>query len=165
MLSDTRPQVIVALLAMGMALAFVLADRKSPTSRALALFLACVGLSIGIGSQVAYPLHAREGPQWWSGLFAIPETLAFVFAYEWILRVRRTVPARNLKTRFGDRQLRVAQALALVRGGDFVTPDHVRDMAVPVLAHRLVLDPQAKFSGATAQQVVADVLRAVPVPA
>jgi len=113
MLSDTRPQVIVALLAMGMALAFVLADRKSPTSRALALFLVGVGLSIGIGSQVAYPLHAREGPQWWSGLFAIPETLAFVFAYEWILRVRRTVPARNLKTRFGDRQLRVAQALAL----------------------------------------------------
>ena len=60
---------------------------------------------------------------------------------------------------------RMAQALALVRGEDFVTPDHVRDMAVPVLAHRLVLDPQAKFSGATAQQVVADVLRAVPVPA
>jgi MoxR-like ATPase len=60
---------------------------------------------------------------------------------------------------------RMAQALALVRGEDFVTPDHVRDMAVPVLAHRLVLDPQAKFSGATPQQVVADVLRAVPVPA
>ena len=60
---------------------------------------------------------------------------------------------------------RMAQALALVRGEDFVTPDHVRDMAVPVLAHRLVLDPQAKFSGATAQQVVAEVLRTVPVPA
>jgi MoxR-like ATPase len=60
---------------------------------------------------------------------------------------------------------RMAQGLALVRGEDFVTPDHVRDMAVPVLAHRLVLDPQAKFSGTTPQQVVADVLRAVPVPA
>jgi len=114
MLSDTRPQVIVALLAVGMALAFILADRKSPTSRALALFLTGVGLSIGIGSQVAYPLHARLGPQWWSGVFGIPETLAFVFAYEWILRVRRTVPTRDLKTRFGDRQLRVAQGLALV---------------------------------------------------
>jgi len=60
---------------------------------------------------------------------------------------------------------RMSQALALVRGEDFVTPDHVRDMALPVLAHRLVLDPQAKFSGVTVQQVVADVLRAVPVPA
>jgi MoxR-like ATPase len=60
---------------------------------------------------------------------------------------------------------RMAQALALVRGEDFATPDHIRDMAVPVLAHRVVLDPQARFSGATPQQVVADVLRAVPVPA
>jgi MoxR-like ATPase len=59
---------------------------------------------------------------------------------------------------------RMSQALALVRGEAFVTPDHVRDMAVAVLAHRLVLDPQAKFSGMTAQQVVEDVLRAVPVP-
>ena len=60
---------------------------------------------------------------------------------------------------------RMSQALALVQGEAFVTPDHVRDMAVPVLAHRLVLDPQAKFAGMTSQQVVADVLRAVPVPA
>jgi MoxR-like ATPase len=59
---------------------------------------------------------------------------------------------------------RMAQALALVRGGDFVTPDHIRDMAVPVLAHRLVLDPQALFSGATVEQVVEDVLRAVRIP-
>jgi len=114
MLHDTTPQVIVALLSMGMALAFVIADRRSPTSRALSLFLACVGLAIGIGSQIAYPLHARIGPQWWSGVFGIPETLAFVFSYEWILRVRRTVPTRNLKTRFGDNALRVAQALAFL---------------------------------------------------
>lgn len=60
---------------------------------------------------------------------------------------------------------RMSQALALVRGEDFVTPDHIRDMTVPVLAHRLVLDPQAKFSGATAEQVVEDVLRAVRIPA
>jgi len=60
---------------------------------------------------------------------------------------------------------RMAQALALVRGDDFVTPEHVRDMAVPVLAHRLVLDPQAKFAGTTAAQLVEHTLQAVPVPA
>lgn len=60
---------------------------------------------------------------------------------------------------------RMAQALALVRGDDFVTPEHVRDMAVPVLAHRLVLDPQAKFAGTTAAQLVENTLHAVPVPA
>ena len=37
-------------------------------------------------------------------------------------------------------------------------------MAVPALAHRLVLDPQARFAGLTAQGVVEEVLRAVPVP-
>ena len=37
---DTTPHVITALLALGMALAFIIADRSSPTSRALALFLA-----------------------------------------------------------------------------------------------------------------------------
>jgi len=60
---------------------------------------------------------------------------------------------------------RMAQALALVRGDDFVTPEHVRDMAVPVLAHRVVLDPQAKFAGTTAAQLVENTLHAVPVPA
>ena len=59
---------------------------------------------------------------------------------------------------------RMAQALALVQGGDFVKPDHIRDMAVSVLAHRLSLDPAAKFSGLSAQDVVADLLKSVPVP-
>jgi adenylate cyclase len=110
-LIDTTPHIITSLLAMGMALAFVIADRDTPTSRALGLFLGSVGLSIGIGSQVAYPLHYNHGVAWWDGVFSIPESLAFFFAYEWILRVRRTVPANNLKTRGPDSLLRLAQAL------------------------------------------------------
>lgn len=110
---DTTPHLITALLAMGMALSFVIADRSSPTSRALALFLAAVGFSIGIGSQIAYPLHFRHGVAWWDGVFAIPETLAFIFAYEWLLRVRQTVPAGNLKTKGPDKLLRLAQCLVL----------------------------------------------------
>ena len=82
---------------------------------------------------------------------------------------RATRDAQSVQLGAGPRAslalARMAQALALVRGEDFVTPDHVRDMAVPVLAHRLVLDPQAKFSGTTVEQVVHDVLRAVRVPA
>ena len=115
---DTTPHVITSLLAMGMALAFVIADRSSPTSRALGLFLMAVGVSIGVGSQIAYPLHyamRQEGGsiQWWDGVFAIPEALAFIFAYEWILRVRRTVPAAGLKTQGPDRLLRIAQGLVV----------------------------------------------------
>jgi len=110
---DTTPHIITALLAMGMALAFIVADRSSPTSRALALFLASVGLAIGVGSQIAYPLHQSQGIAWWDGVFSIPEAMAFFFAYEWILRVRRTVPARNLKTHGPDALLRIAQGLTV----------------------------------------------------
>lgn len=115
-LLDTTPHIITSLLALGMALAFIIADRASPTSRALSLFLASVGLAIGIGSQIAHPLHVRGVVPWWDGLFAIPETFAFIFAYEWVLRVRRTVPAKNLKTQGPDRLLRLAQLLAAFYG-------------------------------------------------
>ena len=59
----------------------------------------------------------------------------------------------------------LAKALALVDGGDFVRPEHVQELAETVLAHRLVLDPQAKFSGMSAASLVADVVRDVKVPA
>ena len=110
---DTTGQIITSLLAMGMALAFIVADRNSPTSRALALFLASIGVAIGVGSQISYPRHYAGIFAWWDGVFAIPETAAFFFAYEWILRVRRTVPAAGLKTSGPDALLRIAQALAV----------------------------------------------------
>ena len=44
-------------------------------------------------------------------------------------------------------------------------PEHVQELAVPVIAHRLVLDPQAKFSGVTAAGLVGELLKDVPVPA
>jgi MoxR-like ATPase len=58
-----------------------------------------------------------------------------------------------------------AKALALFDGEEYVRPEHLHELAVPVLAHRMVLDPQAKFAGATAAALVADILREVPVPA
>ena len=57
-----------------------------------------------------------------------------------------------------------AKALALFDGEEFVRPEHVHELAVPVLAHRMVLDPQAKFGGLTGAARVAEILREVPVP-
>lgn len=96
-----------------MALAFIVADRQSPTSRALASFLAAVGVSIIVTTQIELRYVAVGPYPAWGGIFALPEVLAFVFGYEWLLRVRRTIPARNLSIRFADNQLRVAQGLAL----------------------------------------------------
>ena len=53
--------------------------------------------------------------------------------------------------------MKTAQALALFDGSEFVTPEHIQEVAVPVIAHRLVIDPQAKFSGVTARTVAQDV--------
>ncbi|HEX6297000.1 MAG TPA: adenylate/guanylate cyclase domain-containing protein [Burkholderiales bacterium] len=111
----TVPHVITALLALGMAIAFLAADRRSPTSRALALFLGMVGIAIAVGTLIAPRLYAGGIPGW-GGVLALPETLAFVFAYEWLLRVRRTVPARNLNTEGPDRLIRIAQGLAILYG-------------------------------------------------
>lgn len=61
--------------------------------------------------------------------------------------------------------MKTAQAMALFEGSGFVTPDHVQEIAGPVIAHRIVMDPQARFSGKTARGVVADILKNLRVPA
>ena len=58
-----------------------------------------------------------------------------------------------------------AKALALFDGEEFVRPEHVQELAVATLAHRMVLDPQARFAGVSAQALVADIVREVKVPA
>jgi len=60
--------------------------------------------------------------------------------------------------------MKAAQALALFDGEDFVTPEHVQEVAVAVIAHRLAVDPQARFSGVTATRIVEELLKAIPVP-
>ncbi|MGD9057268.1 MAG: MoxR family ATPase [Desulfobacterales bacterium] len=61
--------------------------------------------------------------------------------------------------------MKTAQALALFDGSEFVTPEHIQEIAVPVIAHRLVLNPQARFSGLTAEQLVEDIAKQIAVPA
>jgi len=60
--------------------------------------------------------------------------------------------------------MKTAKALALFEGYEFVTPEHIQEIAVPVIAHRMVMDPQARFAGETAEGVVEDILKTVPVP-
>ena len=116
MIANATAPVIVALLAIGMALAFVLADRHSPTSQALAAFLAFTGVAIAIDVMWIIPMRAREGVVAWEGVLAQPQVLAFIFAYEWVLRVRGTIATNNLNTKGPDRLLRIGQAMAVVYG-------------------------------------------------
>jgi MoxR-like ATPase len=59
---------------------------------------------------------------------------------------------------------RAAQALAAVRGHDFVLPDDVKRMASSVLAHRLIIRPESRLRKVTAAAVVAEILNETSVP-
>ncbi|MDP9265517.1 MAG: MoxR family ATPase [Chloroflexota bacterium] len=58
---------------------------------------------------------------------------------------------------------RAAQAYAALKGRDYVVPDDVKALAGPTLAHRLILQPQARLKDLAATSVVAEILASVPV--
>ena len=60
--------------------------------------------------------------------------------------------------------LRAAQALAALRGREFVIPDDLQQLAQPVLAHRLILSPESRLRGQSARAVVARLVEQTPVP-
>jgi MoxR-like ATPase len=66
--------------------------------------------------------------------------------------------------RAGITLMKCSQALALVNGDDFVTPELIQQLAEPVIAHRLAVDPDAQFSGTDGQQIVQEIVAEVPVP-
>jgi MoxR-like ATPase len=66
--------------------------------------------------------------------------------------------------RAGIALLRVAKARALASGREYVLPDDVKAVAVPVLAHRLILGPEARASGLSAGDLVAETVERTPVP-
>jgi MoxR-like ATPase len=57
---------------------------------------------------------------------------------------------------------KTAQALAALRGRDFVLPDDVKVLAVPTLVHRLIVRPESALRGYTAERILGDLLQATP---
>ncbi len=83
-----------------------------------------------------------------------------------IVRETRSAPGVQLgaSPRASLALRKAAQALALLDDLDFVTPEHLQELAVPVLAHRIMLDSQARFSGSTTRTIVEDCLKRISVP-
>ena len=83
-----------------------------------------------------------------------------------VLRNTRADPRLYLgaSPRAGIALLRIAKALALAEGRDFVSPDDIKAVAAPVLAHRFILAPEARSAGLGAVEIVADALSRTPVP-
>jgi MoxR-like ATPase len=66
--------------------------------------------------------------------------------------------------RAGIAILRVAKARALADGRSYLEPDDVKAVAIAVLAHRLILAPEARSTGLTGEQIVQETLDRTPVP-
>ena len=92
-----------------------------------------------------------------------PEVLDYVAA---VVRRTRELPSVALggSPRAAVHLLGAAKAAARLAGRDFVTPDDVSRMALPVLRHRLVLTPEAELERYTPESAVRGALEAVPVP-
>ena len=83
-----------------------------------------------------------------------------------LLRHTRSNPtlALGASPRSGIALLRLAKARALVERREYVTPGDVRAMAESVLSHRLLLGPEARSGGITAEDIVRQALDQTPVP-
>jgi len=66
--------------------------------------------------------------------------------------------------RGGIALLKTSQCLAAMRGRDFIVPDDIKDMALPVLRHRVILRPEAELEGLAADRVLSQILEGIPVP-
>ena len=141
-------------------------------------------------TEVGYPDHAAEvsllvgshgglDPERLNAVTTAAEVAAVVlFAahvhvaaplYDYIVRLTaatRSAPGVRLgaSPRASIALLRAARARAAVSGRGYVVPDDVRELAVPVLAHRLILTADAELAGRTPQAALADVLGSVPAP-
>lgn len=60
--------------------------------------------------------------------------------------------------------LKASKAMAAIRGRDFVTPDDIKDVSIPVLNHRVVLSHEREMEGTTVEEVITDILNTVDIP-
>ena len=79
-------------------------------------------------------------------------------------RVRHLRLSLGLSTRGALALVKAARITAGLRGGDFVTPDDVKAASVWVMAHRLVVTPEAALEGSTDIEIVRKLLAETPVP-
>ncbi len=70
----------------------------------------------------------------------------------------------GVSPRGGIGLLRTSRCLAAMRGRDFITPDDIKEMTLPVLRHRVILRPEAELEGLTPDRVLSQILEGIPVP-
>ena len=96
-------------------------------------------------------------------VYCSPEVRSYVAT---LAAATRTEPSFQLgaSTRAAIALIRGAQACALLDNRDFILPEDVQHMFLPVMAHRMVLAPEAKMKNVQAEQVLLSILHNTAVP-
>jgi MoxR-like ATPase len=84
-----------------------------------------------------------------------------------IVRATRSNPSLRLgaSPRSALGLMRAGQALAALRERNYIVPDDIKFLAVPVLAHRLILKEEERLRGESTEHFLAEIIRQIPVPA
>jgi MoxR-like ATPase len=117
--------------------------------------------------QALKPVETQERFQYLRRI--LPEVKVSESVYQYIAKIvskTRSTPLLKLgaSPRATISMVRAAQALALAEGKDYVDPAHVFHLFIPVVAHRLVLSPEARLEGRTAESILEELRKEVPVP-
>ncbi len=99
-----------------------------------------------------------------SGVYVSPAVKQYVLG---LVRATRSAPDLRLgaSPRAALQLLRTGRAVAAMEGRDFVLPDDIAALAAPVLAHRLLLDPEARAAGGSTGEIVTRLVAHTPVSA
>ena len=130
-------------------------------------------LAIVENQRTTHPIEALESVVTAEGIVGIQETTRQVYVDELVKRyvvaiVKATRSHEDISLGASPRGslalYRGSQAMALLRGRDFVLPDDVKALAVPVLSHRIIIAAAARMRGVRSQDIVGSLLEEVPVP-
>ncbi len=97
-------------------------------------------------------------------VFVDPSIMEYISQIVTATRQHRDI-ALGVSMRGGLALARAVKAWAIEAGRGFATPDDVRDLAVPVLAHRLMIDPESEFAGVKSEDLIAGILVDIAPPA
>ncbi len=83
-----------------------------------------------------------------------------------IVEASRKHPAVRLggSPRAGIAMLRLSKAWAYIEGRNYVIPDDIKAIAIPVLNHRIIIKPEYEVEGVTPNRIIEDILKTIPVP-
>lgn len=116
------------------------------------------GLSVLLSPEQLKELQAEVG-----GVTVEPKIFDYIYGIVAATRNASDI-AVGASPRAGIALLNCSKAIAALRGRDFVTPDDVKELALPVLRHRVILRPEAEVEGLTVDRVLHSLLDAQTVP-